>query len=490
MLSNEIFFAVRDVPTLPAAGWSVQVCDHTNFATVVAVVEEYIELSIGPELSAPGQGSITLDAQTPFWSSTLLNGRPATDLLAYEYLWEAFEDGVKRFQWLGTMVAEKLLEPTETRAITISGPGAAQVLTWGCVLPKYFPPASDADHAGSYYWQFPVTWSSMRIWLKLLRVCQSRGTLRWIQPLFTDTADSGHQPWEVVQTVATVAAPEDGIRPEPGTNLLDLLNVHTGQDLTKQFAMRAEWYMWPGFRLDVRKVIGTARQDKVIFFEGGLNLKERTRVRDEIANYIVTLDQNGSSSFAVDTTSITHWNQREQLQNHNLNITDPARRTAIGRVFLEQRKDEKSQWVIHVPYDQPGRKVFTDYGIGDWIGISGFSAAGVSTVDAYRVLAIVVNVRDAVPTVELTLQSKLDVHQRDLQKQLTSILNAIGGGADTGSSIAPVPHGHLPDGTPFPDPSLSGSTGSGGTGGIRVFIQPDDPLDEAHEGDIWIITNY
>ncbi len=508
MPTNSVFFQIRAVPPLEQVGWSVRVLDYSDFTTPVAIVNEFVDLTIGPELNAPGAGSITLDADSPFWTGVLLDGSPATALLDFEYLWECYEDGILRFQFLGTNVEQRLLNQEEIRSITVSGPGIAQTLTWACVLPAYFPPAKEivAGSTEDIWKRYPLNWSAMRIWLDQLHLAQARGTIGFVDPLFNATTDSGGQAWEVVQSLEATA--NGNITLDPGTNLLDLLNVHTGQDLTKQFAMRAEWVMWPGFQLDVRKTIGSHREDQVIFFEGGLDEKDRTRVRDEIANYVVTVDTYGSTSFATNPSSIAKWQQREQLQNHNQNVTDQARRTAIGQIFLAQREDEKSQWVIKVPYDQAGRRVFVDYDIGDWIGISSFRGDGTSIVDAYRVLAIVVNVTEgAPPTLELTLQSKLDARQRELQSQLTTILNRIGQG---GEVTLPTPGlyptnppgdgwdlGWSPTagwyGKPWDIDDIGGGGGGGGGDtiiGARVFVQPNDPGSAAQIGDLWLQTSY
>lgn len=508
-VSNSVFFTVRPLPQLNDVGWTVRVLDYTDFSTPVAVVNEYIDLTAGPELCDPGAGSITLDADHPMWALPLLNGDSAITLLDHEYLWQCYQDGELRFEFLGTTVEEHLLEDDETRGITISGPGGGQVLTWAAILPAYFPPAKEVnttvdttDAAGNVtVWPgFATTWPAMRIWRHLLLSAQSRGTIPYVTCTFGDSNDSAGEAWQVVQTPSTVADPATPITPDPGTNLLDLLNIHTGQDLAKQFAERTEWYMWPGFQLDVRKTIGVHREADVVFYETQTVGKERTRARSEIANYIVTADVNGSTSFASDTTSIAAWQQREQLQYNNKEVTDPARRAAITGVFLGMHKDEQDQWTITVPYDEPGRKVFVDYGIGDWISVSTFTPGGASSIDVYRVLAIVVKSVDAAPpTVELTLRSKIEEQLRKLQQQLTNILNDPSGSTPETLPALPVfadpPFdggnvGYSPTTGWFttPDPFGTGTGGTGTGGGIKIFIQPDDPEALANVGDFWLQT--
>ncbi len=527
--SNPLFLAVRPIPAAEQVGWVVRVLHYGDFTTPVAIIGEFAELQVGPELNMPGNGSIVLDLDAPLWSQTLLDGAPMTDLMDYEYLFECYEDGVLRFQFLGMSVDETIVAADGTRQVSISGPGIAHVLTWACVMPRDFPPAQERGVPTtitgatevSYYWTFDATWPAMRIWLALLRAAQSRGTIGFVAPMFTDSADSAGQPW---QTPASSSA-ADKITPEPGTNLLDLLNIHTGQDLDKQFAERTEWVMWPGFNLDVRQTIGAHREDQVVFFEAQLAGMQRTRARDEIANFICTVDTYGDTTLSTSSDSAARWHQREQLQNRNLEVTDPARRRAISDVFLEQRQDEKSQWTITFPYGEAGRRPFIDYDLGDWIGVVRARPTGASAIEAYRVLAIVVRVNDQGPTVELTLQSLLDQQQRELQKRLTTLLNTTGLAAPT-PPLANIPG--LPNPIPLPDlpgippgatipidlpgggkislpvgalpglgggglgalPGLGGGGfgGDGSGGGVRVFIQYDDPGSEANVGDFWVRT--
>lgn len=496
--SNSVFFSVRPIPALDDVGWTCRVLSYKDFTTPVAYLNEYIEFTAGPELCDAGAGSITLDADHPMWRVPLLNGDSPQTLLDHEYLFQCYQDGELRFEFLGQSVEEHLLEDDETRGIVISGPGTASVLQWGSILPAYFPPAKEVnqtpnttDAAGNVtVWPgFPTTWPAMRIWRHLLLSCQSRGTIKYVAPTFNDNTDSAGEKWVVVQTPTTIADPTTPITPDPGTNLLDLLNIHTGQDLTKQFAERTEWIMWPRFKLDVRKTIGTHREKQVVFYEGQTLGKERTRNRSDIANYIVTADVNGSTSFASDTTSIADWQQREQLQYNNKEVTDAARRMAITRVFLGMKKDEQDQWTITVPYDEAGRKPFVDYGIGDWISVSTFQPDGSSLLDSYRVLAIVVKTdADAAITVELTLRSKIEETLRKLQAQLTTILNTPAKGGTTPGTTPPTTTPTDGSGGTGGDIGTTpGGTTSGGTGGgVKVFIQTNDPGIAASVGDLWV----
>jgi hypothetical protein len=495
-VSNSLFLTVRPAAPAEQVGWTVRVLDYRDFATPVAQIAEFVELQVGPELGKPGNGSLTLDLDAALWTATLPGGAPMTDLLEYEYLLECYEDGALRFQFLAMSVEETIVDADGTRQVTIAGPGIAHVLSWACVLPRDFPPAKERPYPTdpqaaadtSYFWQWPPTTAAMPIWLKLLQAAQARGTISFVTPLFTAAHDSAGKPWQVVKSNTSTAK----IVPEPGSNLLELLDIHTGQDLDKQFAERVEWMMWPGFRLDVRATIGVCREKQVVFFEAQLPSMQRTRSRDEIANLICTLDAYGDTTLSASAPSKGRWLQREQLQNRNLNVTDPARRRAIGEVFLAQRSDEKSQWTIQVPYDEEGRRPFVDYDVGDWVGVVRARPSGASVADAYRVMAIVVKVDSDGPTVELTLQSLLEQQERALQKRLTMLLNTAGL-----SKPAPKGSGTAPPGSTVgatgPDGSLYDMPLDGlGGGGNRVFIQPTDPAlvasNNVQAGDFWLQT--
>lgn len=502
MPSNGIFFQVIEVPPLQAVGWEVRALDYADFITPVAVIPEWVELTVGPELSASGAGSITIDLDSPFWDTTLANDEPARHLLDREYLWQAWDDGTLRFEWLGRIVEERILDDSEIYAAVISGPGTAELMREACILRPGFPlpppenatpenATSSANSIPAYGWEFPPEWPAMHIWYRVFKAAQFRGTCTWITLLFNQFVDSGGEEWEYVPTVETASG--HGFRPHnPAQDLLDFLQDCTGQERSKHFAMYAEWLMHPGGRLDVRKEIGTHREAEVVFFDGGLRKKHRTRTRDEIANYIIVSDVYGKTSFTVDATSISRWRQRELLYNQNPNVTEKARRDAIANVVKKQHRYEKSSWVIEVPYFEPGRRPFVDYDIGDWIGVASRRPGAVSVIDPYRVLAIAVHVdSNGEATVELTLESLLDHRQKLLERKLTQIVNQVGPG-----TIPTLPDVNIPrppsvgdvltwDGDNWVNSPFDGG-GGGGEGGC-VFIQATEPT-SASTGCFWLQT--
>lgn len=505
-LSNRVFFAVRETPA-ERNGWVIVVKDPNLFTTTLAVFNEWVQFSISPQLNDNGAGSITLDLDSPFWATTLTNGQPARFVRDNECLWEAYEDGILRFQWFGMTDDESFINDDLGRGVTISGPGVAEALKWGIILRPGFPApipanlAPDTSYSGdnanpAYYWGFSQKWPAMRMWWTLFKAANARGTCNWFNLQFTDTTDSAGAPWEYIPIVLTEEA--DAFQPQLGTTLRDFLDECTGQDDETNFAMWADWHVWPGFKLDVRKTIGSHREKEVIFFEGQTVTKNRTRVREEIRNVIIVRDVNGKESVAVDASSIAQWNRREKLEDGNKNVTDSTRRNAIASIYLQQQKDEQSQWEIEVPGDLPGHLPFHDYDIGDWIGIGSYNPDGTNQVDAYRCMAISVSVDiTGYVTVQLTLQSVLESFQKDLKRQLTRIINNL-------NEVADDPLSNVTDGTNTtggtgttgdksllvknPDGSYQWDSGFG-SGGVRVFIQDTDPYKDASTGDFWYSPN-
>lgn len=536
--SREVAWGSVDpaVPSMAERGWEVQVRDMDRQNTLLAVVPEYVELSVGPELSAPGAGSVSIDLDTPFWDTNLTDGKPATDLLERECLWEAYEDGLLRFQWIGHTVRESMVDDSEARVVSVSGPGVASVLDWAAVLPPGYPASTE------YFWDFnPLiapavllararadyertrrsptstpdniaislaklretqrayqlaitsirgTFTSMGAFLTLLRAAQARGTAVWIKPTFDGTHDSGKRKWDD-------KGHEVNFRPELGSTLLDQLDVCTGQDLNRQTAVRAEWVMRPGWKLEVRRQVGSHREDRVVFTESGSDLaKSRTRLREDVRNYVVIRDVFGKTSLATDSASRKRWARREMMEQRG-NVTDAARRRQLASVVLAQHKAEASSWTLRAAYGVTGRHPFVDFGLGDYVGVQRFNGrTTVSTVEVFRVLAIVIHVSDAGTQMELTLQSKFEQRQTDLARQLTAVNNALGSGGLLDSPDVSLP-ADMPDAlsplTWDPDtdrwglgtfPSGSGCEDPAAYPGC-VYIQADEPPD-AKTGSFWL----
>ncbi len=492
MASNGKFLAVVQPIRAESTGWEIRVRDHNDFSTLVTVVHDWVSFSISPELNGSGSGTITLNLDSPFFNVRLPSGEDPIILLDREYLWEAWEDGNLRMQWLGRNIDEARIAQDETRTVTISGPGTADLLKNAVIVrpgwPKPVPKkvinnpefSSGTDNSPAYKWVFPPTWPVMRMWYTLFKSAQKRGAVTWVKPSFTATRDSGGAKWVYVPTVATTT--KVGFSPTTGQNLWDFLQDCTGQDYSQYFAEYCEWVMWPRFKLDVRPIIGARRERRVIFYEGQIHDKARQRTREEIGNVVIVADNTGRDSHVTDKTSVKRWNRREYWYDQAEGTTTiAARRTAVARNVLKQKRSEKSEWTITVPAFQQYRRPFYDYQVGDWIGI-GTSQHGINVVNAYRVLAITVTVQDETPTVELMLQDEIQYRQIQLQKQLTWIIHKVTAQPQKGDEPKTKPNTYDPD-NPF------GSIGFAQN--IRVFIQPTDPgSKQARPGDLWYDTSY
>jgi hypothetical protein len=515
--SNGRYLTVYKAPSAPGTGFEVRVLDPTDMATEIAVVPGYSSLTFGPQLNDPGAGSITLSQDDPFWRTLLPYPLPngentARGLLSYDCLWRVYDNGELRFEFLGRDL-DYQQDDAENKTLQISGPGGAQVLTYGKIMPPGFPappppldpnnPNVDASVSGSNTvaartWMFPFRWPAMQMWWEVFKASQSRGTIPWVKPTFTATADSAGQPWVYVPTIETVSK-VSGYRPEIGTNLLDFLNQCTGQDYSVYFAMRAEWQMRPGMYLDARKRIGVNRSGKPIsgfdaaktvrLYDTSVTSIDHTRNRDTIANYVAARDVNGDFSLVTDAKSVRTWSQRELLDTGHANIIEPPRRHDLASTILQQNNDEIIEWTIQIPYGDPGREPFKDFHVGDWVSVEHYTEDGTNYTIAYRVLAIVVTDADDTTTVELTLITQDMFNQSQLTAKLTDLVNRV----NTNSKTDPTNPTQLPT---VPDTGSSVLTATDGTlgwdssfggagGGVQVFIQSTDPGAAANVGDFW-----
>jgi hypothetical protein len=113
-----------------------------DFHTLLAVIPNKVLLTLQfvKQLKDLGSGTVTLGMDDAFWSSvTLPGGQPAHYLLDWEHVWQVWQDGVCRFEFLGETITETLADASEQRVATITGPGTAATLKWGMAAPPGFP---------------------------------------------------------------------------------------------------------------------------------------------------------------------------------------------------------------------------------------------------------------------------------------------------------------------------------------------------------------
>lgn len=127
------------------SGWEFYVYNAPDFHTLLAVIPNKLIAGQGfqfvKQLNDTGSASLTLNMDDPFWSNVLLpNGQPAHYLLDWEHMWQIRQDGVPRWEFLGETVTEQLIDASEQRLATITGPGMLATLKWAMVAPNGFGP--------------------------------------------------------------------------------------------------------------------------------------------------------------------------------------------------------------------------------------------------------------------------------------------------------------------------------------------------------------
>lgn len=278
--------------------------------------------------------------------------------------------------------------------------------------------------------ELPPAKTPIEKFLKNLTMAQKRGTIPMIVPDFTRSVDSYGAPWSLSADIDL----------ETGTNLYNILDAAT-------IAHQSNWYVTPDFHIKVYQndyptnipdpTVSFHKEDKVIFHtSNSLRYKERNRVRDSIANYIVGQAADKSTAFIEDIDSQLKYNKRELFVTAS-NAKDLTILGSVLRAYLAQTKDEKSSWRISVDPHLPGKRVFDDYNVGDWIAVETVDFKGVATKDVWRVIGISGNITNAGDdVVELTLQSRFDIFIEVVKRNLDRLNASVSGGGGNASIAA------------------------------------------------------
>lgn len=259
----------------------------------------------------------------------------------------------------------------------------------------------------------PEVESAMANFRRLLKQAQSRGTISFVDTDFTDYVDSRGLGW--------IGKPNIDIA--EGQKLSQALDTLTQ-------VQQADWIMDNDFTLKVyqrTKDDSTVppvyfTKDDVVFNEAGSQIsKDRTRDRSNIANYIVGKNSAGAYAYVEDKESQNKFTKREAFIAAG-NANDLENLGLVLDSSLQDLKQEKSSWRVTVAADQVGRRVFEDYDVGDWISIENIDTKNNISVGQWRVLAITVQITsDNITTVELTLQSRMDLLAQRLKAQVDSL---------------------------------------------------------------------
>jgi hypothetical protein len=126
----------------PGSGWEVRVLSYKDYSTVLALLPTTMIQSFQfvKQLNDIGSGTVQLNLDAAWWDlATLSDGSTTNEILDYECLWQFTHDGVARFEFLGETIQEQLVDPSEQRLVTVTGPGTIASLKWAMAAPPGFP---------------------------------------------------------------------------------------------------------------------------------------------------------------------------------------------------------------------------------------------------------------------------------------------------------------------------------------------------------------
>jgi hypothetical protein len=273
------------------------------------------------------------------------------------------------------------------------------------------------SYQGNIYLGEPI----MGIWHDLYTTAQGRGTIPFLTTRLTASSDSYGNVWTDTQNVQVTN----------GTDLYSLLQSFCA-------TINANYHMGPGFELDVGQTtdegttLGIDRSQQIIFREGrDIQSKQRTRARNAIQNQIGMENEDGHEISAHSSGSITEWGQREGWAQSSAQV-DPVSLEIAAAATVAEQDDEVLSYTMQITPNLPGKTVYKDFGIGDWIGLE---RPDFTAVDAVQVTGIAVSIdANGVETHELTLVT----YMQWLQEQLTYLANKLGGAFVNALGTTPV----------------------------------------------------
>jgi hypothetical protein len=123
-----------------------------GYGQLLAILPGWSQVSIAPLGNNVGAGSVSVPLDSPVFHQLGPGGRPynseTSPVLARESLWQCRRNGNQVFEFLAQSVDRTTVSPDETRTVTVSGPGCAQVLNWGMAMPFGWRPV-DGGFIGS-----------------------------------------------------------------------------------------------------------------------------------------------------------------------------------------------------------------------------------------------------------------------------------------------------------------------------------------------------
>lgn len=404
--SNSLFLEVLDPLPLENIGWTSKVLSEDDYSTVIAEVVRFAELQFQKEQSGVGGGSIYIDMEDVLWTTPLPAGQtiPIRDQQA---IWQVYDDGVPRFAFFAEDVEEEVVKDG-LRTCKISGRGIGACMEWAIVLPAGFPTYVTTDRT--------FTGAAMGGLLTLLTEAQARGEIDWVEATFTATVDSRGVPWTTDQTLVASS----------GSTLLDLLNAWCEQT-------GATWKMLPGFKLWVEQTNGNHREDTVVFSIGGQQVEHgKRKTRRDIANAVYASGADGISQVS-DGTSISKWRRRSHWVEAG-QAGDATARDLVAAATVRLLGEQKVSREVKVHPDKPGRRIFVDYDVADWLTIEAEEGDGDSSVVQVKAATIKIS-QNGMVELELSVGSRFDAYAVQVQR----VLNKLGASSVSGTSSAVPP---------------------------------------------------
>jgi hypothetical protein len=273
----------------------------------------------------------------------------------------------------------------------------------------------------SYQGQIYLGVPMMGVWLDQFSQAQARGTIPFVTSTVTAGADSFGRAWTDTENVQATN----------GTDLYSFLQGATS-------VVDADYVMNPGFQLVVgvpaagQVAVGVDRSGYIIFREGhDIQAKQRTRARDQIATLIGGENSDGHEISADSPTFIAEWGQREAWFQTSAQV-DPVSMAYATASSLAENETEVVSWTFQLLPNVPGKTIFDNFDVGDWVGLE---RPDFSAVDTVRVVGIAVQVDSSgAETHELTFLSYIQW----LAEQLTYLANKLGGSFVNTLGTSPV----------------------------------------------------
>jgi hypothetical protein len=408
-----------------------------DLTTEIARPQRYVELGFTKERNAEGGGSVTLDMNEPSLARVNLPDSERYGLIEQAGVWEFWLHGQYRFGMLAEDTKENPLpDEQELRTVEVTGRGLSAVLEWWKIWPDGMPDDGKKIATGKRLFD-----GSTRLgaWLAMLHEAQSEhATLGFVRCTFTAAHDSAGQPWDDAGK----------FRWEAGTDLLaQLKNICTTHGYV--------WEMGRGFVLSVWQSRGRHLEEQVVLTLWSTQVSsERTRSRREIATHCRVWNGEKLVVGNSDAAAGDRWHKRWAWVRTG-SALDTKELDAIARQEISIFKSEELQRDVKVSADDPGRAIFLDYDVSDWVRVE--LTDDDPDEEVRQVVAATVKLDvDGNYDLELTLNNR----RRSLSEKLANLINQ-NSSISSGTVTDPGP---WEPGDPGGDPGGGGGGGGGGDG--------------------------